>query len=55
MGILQLIRQKLERVLGRSVLVDSRGERPADSARLCLYGHTVFSGNNLCNYGHHAA
>jgi hypothetical protein len=23
-------------------------------ARLCQFGHAVFSGNNLCNYGHHA-
>jgi len=54
MRIFRFIQQKYEdltlRIFGKLF-----GDRPAPSARLCEFGHVVFSGNNLCNYGHHAA
>ena len=54
MGIFRFIQRKYEdltlRIFGKFF-----GARPAPSARLCEFGHAVFSGNNLCNYGHRAA
>ncbi len=50
MGILAVIQQKLQSIFGRS-----QKDGQPDAARVCKYGHAVFAGNNLCNYGHHAA
>jgi hypothetical protein len=44
----------IQRLLGRDV-VEGTAEGPSQTARVCAYGHAVFSGNNLCNYGHRAA
>ena len=55
MGILSFIQQKLDWVLARDFFEKFRRNRPATPARLCQFGHAVFSGNNLCSYGHHAA
>jgi hypothetical protein len=55
MEVLKLIRRKFERVLGHGVFGRLRTDREPAAARLCKYGHAVFSGNNLCSYGHHAA
>ncbi len=53
MGIFRFIQRKYEDLGLRKFGLF--GDRPAPSARLCEFGHVVFSGNNLCNYGHHAA
>lgn len=54
MGILRFIERMYEDLaLGK--LGKLFGDRPASAARRCEFGHVVFSGNNLCNYGHHAA
>jgi hypothetical protein len=55
MGIFRFIQQKFEWVLAHTVFGKSRTNRPAAAAPLCKFGHVVFSGNNLCNYGHHPA
>ncbi len=55
MNITRFIQQKVERILGRDLFSHTAEERPAQTARLCAYGHAVFSGNNLCSYGHRAA
>jgi hypothetical protein len=55
MGILAFIQQKFEWVRELDTFGMFRRNRPAAPARFCEFGHTVFSGNNLCNYGHHAA
>ena len=55
MRILRSIQQMFERGLAHDVFEQFRRNRPAAPARFCEFGHTVFSGNNLCNYGHHAA
>lgn len=54
MGTLTVIFGKLKGLLGlgSSGAVTGSGE---PGTRVCAYGHAVFSGNNLCNYGHHAA
>src|SRR3954469_12390565 len=54
MGILAFIKRKLEWVRALDTFVFRRN-RPAAPARFCEFGHTVFSGNNLCNYGHHGS
>ncbi|HJR17769.1 MAG TPA: hypothetical protein VJ808_13030 [Gemmatimonadales bacterium] len=55
MGILAFIQRKFEWVRELDTFGMFRRNRPAAPARLCEFGHTVFSGNNLCNYGHHAS
>jgi hypothetical protein len=52
MGILAFIQRKHEWSLPLGKSVENRSE-PA--VRKCEFGHTVFSGNNLCSYGHHPA
>ena len=55
MEIARLIRGQLERLLGRVEFARAVNDRQPTTARFCAYGHAVFSGNNLCTYGHHAA
>jgi hypothetical protein len=56
MQITKSIGLLIERILGQDLFGRLSGNRtPATAARVCEYGHAVFSGNNLCNYGHHAA
>ena len=55
MRILRSIQQMFERGLANDVLELFRGKRSPAPARFCEFGHTVFSGNRLCSYGHHAA
>jgi hypothetical protein len=55
MQITQFIQRKFERLLGRDVFAWTGKDRTPVTARFCKYGHAVFSGNNLCTYGHHAA
>jgi hypothetical protein len=52
MAIATFIRRNFDRLMGRE-LVERLESEPA--ARICEYGHAVYSGNNLCSYGHHAA
>jgi hypothetical protein len=53
--ILGFIQRKFETVLAHGVFEKFRSNRPPAPARLCQFGHAVYSGNNLCSYGHHAA
>jgi len=55
MRILKSIQRMFERGLAHDVFKRFRSNRPAGPARFCKFGHAVFSGNNLCSYGHHAA
>ena len=55
MSIGRFIRRKVERLWGRDVFAWTRKGRLPQATRLCAYGHAVFSGNNLCSYGHRAA
>jgi hypothetical protein len=55
MTITKPIEWMIERILGPDVLERFRGNRTPLSPRVCEFGHTVFSGNNMCTYGHHAA
>ena len=55
MAIVGFLQRSFERVLPRAVLDRVRKSETPDAPRYCLYGHVVFSGNNLCNYGHHRA
>ena len=55
MTITKPIEWLIERILGYDVLGRLRGNRAPESARVCAFGHAVFSGNNLCTYGHHPA
>ncbi len=55
MSIGRFIQRKAERLLGRDLFAWTRKGRPPQTARFCAYGHAVFSGNNLCSYGHRAA
>ena len=56
MDIIRIIERKLGRLLGREAPGRAPGEKDAPPAgRLCQFGHTVFDGNNLCNYGHRPA
>jgi hypothetical protein len=41
--------------LAHDVFEQFRRNRLPAPARFCEFGHAVFSGNNLCSYGHHAA
>jgi hypothetical protein len=57
MDIVRLIERRLGRLLKRDVAgrtADAKDPPPA-TVRLCEYGHTVFDGNNRCNYGHRPA
>lgn len=54
MGILVFFQRKFDWVRALDTFGVFRRNRPAAPARFCEFGHTVFSGNNLCNYGHHA-
>ena len=55
MTVAKRIEWMIERILGDDVLRRLKGNRAPESARVCEYGHAVFSGNNLCSYGHHPA
>jgi hypothetical protein len=57
MNIVRVIERRLGRLLGREASRQSEADKnsPAVAARLCQYGHTIFDGNNLCNYGHKPA
>jgi hypothetical protein len=55
MNIVRVIERRFARLLGRDVAGRTKVDRPAATTRLCQYGHTVFDGNNLCNYGHRPA
>jgi hypothetical protein len=55
MKLFGFIQRTFERVLAHDVFKRFWKNRPPASARLCKFGHAVFSGNNLCTYGHHAA
>jgi hypothetical protein len=54
MDIIRIIERKFGRLLGREVPGRTTGEKdsPPTAVRVCQFGHTVFDGNNLCNYGH---
>ena len=57
MNIIRQIERRFGRLLSRDVSTrDGVDKDPSPGAvRLCQYGHTVFDGNNLCNYGHRPA
>ncbi|HEY7504224.1 MAG TPA: hypothetical protein VH700_09015 [Gemmatimonadales bacterium] len=55
MQITKSIERMIERILGQDLLDRLKGDRTPASPRVCEFGHPVFSGNNLCSYGHHAA
>ena len=55
MTITKPIEWMIERILGHDVLERLKGNRTPAATRVCEYGHAVFSGNNLCAYGHHGA
>ena len=55
MQVVRFIQRKVERVLSGDMFQLFRKDRQPATARFCQYGHAVFSGNNRCNYGHHAA
>jgi hypothetical protein len=55
MGILSFIQRKWDWVLTHDVFEKLRRNRTPTPPRSCQFGHAVFSGNNLCSYGHHAA
>jgi hypothetical protein len=55
MQVLRYMHRKFERVLAHDMFGRFRKDKQPATARLCKYGHPVFSGNNLCTYGHHAA
>jgi hypothetical protein len=57
MNIIRQIERRLGRLLGRDVPTGAAGDKDPSAAavRFCQYGHTVFDGNNLCNYGHRPA
>ena len=55
MGILKSIQRKFRRVLSHGVFGRLARNQPVGSGRFCEYGHSVFSGNDLCRFGHHAA
>lgn len=52
MNIVRIIERRFARLLGRDLAGRTKATPPAATIRLCQYGHTVFDGNNLCNYGH---
>jgi hypothetical protein len=57
MDIVRVIERKLGRLLGRGASGGSDLDKspPAATPRFCQFGHAVFAGNNLCNYGHRPA
>jgi hypothetical protein len=57
MNIVRTIERRLGRLLGRDAAGRTAADKnpPASAVRHCQYGHTVFDGNNLCNYGHRPA
>jgi hypothetical protein len=57
MNIVRTIERRLGRLLGRESAGRTEADKnsPATAVRLCQYGHKVFEGNNLCNYGHRPA
>lgn len=55
MQVLKSIQRMFDRGLAHDVFELFRRNRPPGPARLCEFGHTVHSENNLCSYGHHAA
>ena len=55
MEINRFIAGKVDWVLAHKVFGRLCGKRPSGRTRLCPFGHAVFSGNNLCNYGQQAA
>jgi hypothetical protein len=55
MQITKSIERMIERILGQDLLDRLKGDRTPASPRVCEFGHPVFSGNNLCSYGHQAA
>ena len=57
MDIIRIIERKFGRLLGRDVPGRATGgkDSPPTAVRVCQFGHTVFDGNNLCNYGHRPA
>lgn len=57
MDIIKIIERKFGRLLGREAPGRATGEKdsPPAAGRVCQFGHTVFDGNNLCNYGHRPA
>lgn len=54
MDIIRIIERKFGRLLGRWAPGRATGgkDSPPTAVRVCQFGHTVFDGNNLCNYGH---
>jgi hypothetical protein len=57
MDIVRIIERRLGRLLRRDVAgraTDAK-DPPSPTIRVCQFGHTVFDGNNLCNYGHRPA
>jgi hypothetical protein len=54
MNIVRVIERRLGRLLSRDGSRQAEGDKAAgaETVRLCAYGHTVFDGNNKCNYGH---
>jgi len=54
MDIVGMIERNLGRVLPRELLARWRVGASPEAPLLCPYGHEVFSGNKVCNYGHHA-
>ena len=55
MEIVRFIQRKVDRVLGYDIFQRFRKNRLPAAAQFCQFGHAVFSGNNLCSYGHQAA
>ena len=57
MDIIRIFERRFGRLLGRDVPGRTTGDKgpPPPTIRLCRFGHTVFDGNNLCNYGHRPA
>ena len=57
MDIVRIIERRFGRLLGRDVSgrADVAKDSPAVTGRLCQYGHAIFEGNHLCNYGHRPA
>ena len=56
-SIIRTFERRLIRLLGRDVAGRTAVVKDPSPAvvRLCQFGHTVFDGNNLCNYGHRPA
>ena len=55
MTITKSIERLVERILGHDIIGRFTGNRKPAQRRVCEFGHAVFSGNNLCSYGHNAA